>query len=116
MPDVFQGPFEPFNHCKKRLTSKSKPEFWEMDFSIFMEEFQDVWAPLVNSYEVFSSNCYFVLIVRTHFVRHFWLNKCDSGATLPWSRLPPITFIPLSTMVSTAGYVRTFFRHSYHSA
>src|SRR6266404_6327140 len=67
--NVFQRPFEPFNHFKKRGPSKSKSEFREIDFGIFMEQFKNVWTSLVSPHEIFASNSYFVLIVRHHFVR-----------------------------------------------
>jgi hypothetical protein len=78
VPNVFQGPLEPFNHFEKRLSSKSKSKFWEINFSVFMEKFKDVWTPLVSSYEIFSSNCYFILIVQTHFRSLFLVSRCDT--------------------------------------
>jgi hypothetical protein len=42
--NVFQGSFESFHHFKKRVPSKSKSEFRDIDFGIFLEQFKDVWA------------------------------------------------------------------------
>ena len=33
---------------EKRLPSKSKSKLWEIDFGIFMEQFEDVWTSLVG--------------------------------------------------------------------
>jgi hypothetical protein len=82
VPNVFQGPFEPFNHFEKRLPRKSKSKFWEINFSIFMEKFKDVSTSLVSSYEIFSSNCYFILIVQTHFRSLFLVSRCDTDRRL----------------------------------
>jgi hypothetical protein len=52
--NVFQDPFESFNHFKKRVPSKSKSKFREIDFGIFMEQFKDVWTSLVSPHEIFA--------------------------------------------------------------
>jgi hypothetical protein len=60
--NVFQGSFKSFNHFKSRVPSKSKSEFREIEFRVFMEQFKDVWASLVSSHEIFASDPYFLLI------------------------------------------------------
>ncbi len=64
MPNVFQGSFEPFNHFEKRLPSKSKSKFGEINFSVLIEKFKDVWTPIVRSYEILSSDSYLVWTVQ----------------------------------------------------
>jgi hypothetical protein len=44
MLNGFQGSFESSNHFKERVPAKSKSEFREIDFGIFMEQFKDVWT------------------------------------------------------------------------
>ncbi len=58
-----KGSFEPFNHFKKRVPSKSKSEFREIDFGIFLEQFKDVWVSLVDSHEIFASDLDLLFIV-----------------------------------------------------
>jgi hypothetical protein len=71
--NVFQGSFEPFNHFKKRVPSKSKSEFREIDFGSFLEQFKNVWASLVGSHKLFANDLDLLLIVQ---------HKTD----LPWRR------------------------------
>jgi hypothetical protein len=63
---MFQHPLESFNHFEKRLPSESKPEFWELDFSIFVEKFKDVRASLVGSNEILPHDGDFLLVAQTH--------------------------------------------------
>ena len=42
--------------------AKSKSEFREINFSIFMEQFKDVWTSPVSSYEIFAGDLYLLLI------------------------------------------------------
>ena len=44
----------------------------------FMEQFKNVWTSLVSPHEIFASNSYFVLIVRHHFVRLYFLSRRDT--------------------------------------
>jgi hypothetical protein len=37
---------------------------------------------LVNSYEIFSSNPYFILIVQNHFLWPFLVSRCDTDRRL----------------------------------
>jgi hypothetical protein len=60
--NVFQGSFESFDHFKKRVPSKS--ELRKIDFGIFMEQFKDVWTPLVSSQKIFASNLNLLSIIR----------------------------------------------------
>jgi len=59
---IFQSSFESFNHFKERVPAKSKSEFREIDFGIFMEQFKDVWTSPVGSHEIFASHRYLILI------------------------------------------------------
>jgi len=61
--NVFQGSLESFHHFKKRVPSKSKSEFREIDFGIFLEQFNDVWACLVGSHETYASDRDLLLVV-----------------------------------------------------
>lgn len=59
-----KAPSNPFTIFKKRVSSKSKSEFREIAFGIFLKQFKDVWAPLVGSHEIFASDLDLPLIVR----------------------------------------------------
>jgi hypothetical protein len=61
------------NQFEKRVPPESKSEFWEINFSIFMEKLEDIWTSLVRPYEIFLTNGYFVLIVQSHFRSHVQL-------------------------------------------
>src|SRR5258705_11125303 len=74
----FQRPFEPFNHFKKRVPSKSKSEFREIDFDIFMEQLEDVLTSLVSSNEIFASNLYLLLIICSHW--SFFLSSANQSS------------------------------------
>jgi hypothetical protein len=50
-------------HFKKRVPYKSKSEFGEIDFGIFLEQFKDVWTSLVGSHEIFASDLDLLLIL-----------------------------------------------------
>ena len=67
MANAFQGTLESLNQFEKRVPPESKSEFWEINFSIFMEKLKDIWTALVSPYEIFLSNGYFVLIAQSHF-------------------------------------------------
>src|SRR6266496_4946539 len=77
--NVFQRPFEPFNHFKKRVPSKSKSEFRETNFGIFMEQFKNVWTSLVSPHEIFARNLYLRLIIWPHL--SFFLSSADAILT-----------------------------------
>src|SRR6266849_1128014 len=76
--NVFQRPFEPFNHFKKRGPSKSKSEFREINFGIFMEQFKNVCTSLVSSHEIFARNLYLLLIICPHVVLLPLLSRCGT--------------------------------------
>ena len=54
----------PFTIFTKRVSSKSKSEFREIDFGIFLEQFKNVWASLVGSHEILASDLDLLLIVQ----------------------------------------------------
>src|SRR6201984_3769090 len=59
-------PSNPLTISRNEFRSESKSEFREIDFGIFVEQFKDVWTSLVSSHEIFASDLYLLLIIRSH--------------------------------------------------